>query len=184
MHAPTIDRDIDYDRRLIILLLIPTLVVGGLFAVNYWTVVTGDEIHLEVVEPVDPRDVFRGQYATLAYSINQIDTRDVPVDDDLANGDTVYVNLVQDGEHWQADRVTQERPTDAAYCIRGEVRHVTAGTVHVRYGIEHFFADPDRARQVEDARWEQNVTGIVSVDNRCNAVLRGVKLGDDVLRTR
>ena len=55
----------------------------------------GREIALQVM-PVDPRDVFRGEYVILGYDISQVRTppeADAGRDDRYARGQTVFVTL-------------------------------------------------------------------------------------------
>lgn len=172
----------EIDMRLLVLIGVPALVIGGLFVWQYSTVVTGEEVEIEVVEPVDPWDVFRGQYAVLDYSINTLDAETVGYE--VEEGDTVYVVLERNGEYWEAVGVSEDRPeTDGRKCIRGEVESVAGDSVRVTYGIEEFFASPDEARRVEDERLRENVSGIVSLDARCNSVLRGVRIGNETIRS-
>lgn len=171
------------DPRLLVILAVPTIVIAGLFVSQYATVATGDEIHLEVVEPIDPRDVFRGQYATLQYSISTIDAETVPSGTAVTEGDTVYVTLEDNGIYWRAQAVSAGQPADADRCIKGTVTGRSGDTLQVRYGIEQFFASPERARQIEEERWRNDVTGIVSVDDACDAVLRGLIVGNETIRT-
>jgi len=171
--------DLNVDIRLVVILGVPALVVGGFFVWQYWTVLTGEEVLIEVVEPVDPRDVFRGQYAVLGYSITTINASMLATEPD--EGETVYVTLNQEGEYWVATDASTERPD--ATCIRGEVESVSGETVRVSYGIENFFAEPEEARRIEEERWRSDVAGIVAVDSGCGSVLRGVRVGNETLKS-
>ncbi|MDZ7689317.1 MAG: GDYXXLXY domain-containing protein [Halobacteriales archaeon] len=171
--------NLNVDLRLVVLLGVPALVVGGFLVWQYWTVLTGEEVVLEVVEPVDPRDVFRGQYAVLEYSITTLNLTMLP--SDVEEGDTVYVTLEEEGEYWVA--VDASTRTPDATCIRGEVESVRGDTARVSYGIENFFAEPEEARRIEEERWRNDVAGIVAVDSRCGSVLRGVRIGNETLRS-
>lgn len=168
----------DIDPRLLVILVVPAVVVGGLFVWQYSTVLTGEEVEIEVVEPVDPRDVFRGQYAVLEYTINTLD-RDT-VGSAIEEGDTVYVTLEKDGEYWGAVGASTEIPEER--CIKGEVESAVGDSVRVSYGIENFFADPEEAQRIQRERWRNDVSGIVSVDGGCNSVLRGLRIGNETLR--
>ena len=169
--------DLNVDIRLIVLLGVPALVIGGFFVWQYWTVLTGKEVVIEVVEPVDPRDIFRGQYAVLEYSITTLNAS--MLDTEPNEGETVYVTLENDGEYWVAADASTEMPDTT--CIRGEVESASGETVRVSYGIENFFAEPEEARRIEEERWRNDVAGIVAVDSRCRSVLRGVRIGNETL---
>lgn len=173
------DIDLDPDPRLLVILGVPALVIGGLFVWQYSTVLTGEEVVIEVVEPVDPRDVFRGQYAVLEYSITRLDSG--MLSPETEEGDTVYVTLEKEGEYWVAADASTQMP-DAATCVRGEVESATGERVRISYGIENFFAEPEEARRIEEERWRNDVAGIVAVDGGCDSVLRGVRIGNETLR--
>ena len=52
--------------------------------------------------PVDPRDIFRGDYVILTYDIAQLPLAYLEGDSDFTSGDTVLVELAQEGETWKA----------------------------------------------------------------------------------
>lgn len=69
------------------------MIIGGFIGFKEFTLRTGQEILLKTV-PVDPRDLFRGDYVILRYDISTINT------DSLGNkgsefreNDTIYVVL-------------------------------------------------------------------------------------------
>src|SRR4051794_27486495 len=84
----------------------------------------GDTGLLRVV-PVDPRDVFRGDYVTLSYEGINTNNRKFPpsTTDKALFGHAVYVPLAReaDGRHWQPGKITLERPKSGAY-LRGTLR--------------------------------------------------------------
>jgi Uncharacterized membrane-anchored protein len=172
-----VDIYLDPDPRLLVILGVPALVIGGLFLWQYSTVLTGNEVVIEVVEPVDPRDVLQVQYAVLEYSI----TNRGMLSSETEEGDTVYVTLEKEGEYWVAADASTQMP-DAATCVRGEVESASGETVRISYGIENFFAEPEEARRIEEERWKSGVAGVVAVDGRCDSVLRGVRIGNETLR--
>lgn len=84
---------------------------------------SGAEIRLKT-EPVDPRDLFRGDYVVLNYEISRFDLTGPEGEREFRRGDTIYVRLAPDAEGFA--RVV------AAYKARPDVRApevVIAGTV-------------------------------------------------------
>lgn len=112
-----------------------------------YPLLTGQEITLKVI-PVDPRSLFRGNYARLNYEINQVvlphNSRE------LRENEFIYVKLKQNQEgDYIADSASLEKPEVGLY-IRGRT-HRTRGSdaVRVRYGIEAFFAPKEKALALE-----------------------------------
>jgi uncharacterized membrane-anchored protein len=125
-------------RRLVFwtLVAVQALVPLGLIGWNEVALARGTEVTLRTV-PVDPVDLFRGRYVTLAYEISRL-----PLPPGADPGETVYVALRRDGDRWVGDRATRERP--GGTFIRGTVTN--SGIV---YGIETYFADEDEAPRLE-----------------------------------
>ncbi|MDZ4868888.1 MAG: GDYXXLXY domain-containing protein, partial [Alphaproteobacteria bacterium] len=54
------------------------------------------------VAPVDPRDIFRGDYVILTYEISRLDPTKIEGDNTFGYGDKVLVTLVPNGDTWTA----------------------------------------------------------------------------------
>ncbi|HEV2560200.1 MAG TPA: GDYXXLXY domain-containing protein [Microvirga sp.] len=139
----------------------------------------GEVIRLTVV-PVDPRDLFRGDYVTLAYDISRLSTADLARVDAVSEGETVYVTLEQEGSTWKASGVHGAKPS-AGLFLRGQVtdRHdertaceTPCGTLRVAYGIERFFVPEGEGRAVEAMRNDRRVEVDVAVARDGRAVLK------------
>jgi len=122
------------------------LLVGMLAkaAMPLWT---GTEVRVETI-PVDPRSMFRGNYARLNYDIATLPV-DVSIESSqLGTGVIVYVQLqLQDDGLYRYAGATLERPEHGIY-LRGRI----AGDYSpypVKYGIEAFFAPKQKALQLE-----------------------------------
>jgi uncharacterized membrane-anchored protein len=92
------------------------------------------------VEPVDPRDPFRGQYVALRYAIGR-----AYFPAGSPTGTRVYVPLHREGGAWTGTYATTTRPNGVTY-IRGRVR---GG--QIEFGIEQYYADEAEARRLGDA---------------------------------
>ncbi len=109
---------------------------------------TGREIHVKTT-PVDPRSLFRGNYARLNYTFTTL-----PEDalDGLARlrvGEVVYVSLQPgEGNVYDFSGVSLNRPADGIF-LRGRITQNTP-PYRVKYGIEAFFAPKEKAMQMED----------------------------------
>ena len=134
------------------------------------TLATGTVIQLETV-PVDPRDLFRGDYVQLSYKISTLDLAALGSTGSFAPGSTVYVGLEERGPYWEATSVGTTHPGGLA--IRGTVWTHFAGSgggLGVRYGLESYFVPEGKGRLIERA--QRPVTVEVSVDGGGRAVIR------------
>jgi uncharacterized membrane-anchored protein len=141
------------------------LVLVGMIAVKAAPLVTGDTVLLRV-RPVDPRDMFRGDYVILSYEFSRGAFLGNP-------GQTVYVPLVpdQDGVHWRADKATPERPRQGKF-LRGQVGRGD----QLEFGIESFYVQEGKGRQYEDAVRQRRLSAEVAVAADGQATLRSLKI--------
>jgi uncharacterized membrane-anchored protein len=118
-------------------------IVGAIAIRGYATVRTGQLVRLHV-EPVDPRDPFRGDYLTFDYDIERL-SRD-SFDQSPREGTVVYVPVARRGRYWEAEYgVSTTRPPQGRYpgsyvFLRAVVRSApTSGDVIVDYGAGEIF---------------------------------------------
>lgn len=66
---------------------------SGFILYKEYTLRTGTEVILKT-EPVDPRDLFRGDYVVLNYEISTLDLEEIPVEDPYFEyNDRIYLVL-------------------------------------------------------------------------------------------
>jgi uncharacterized membrane-anchored protein len=110
---------------------------------------SGVEIRLKTA-PVDPRDLFRGDYVVLGYEIGTIELATVTGDRDFKRGDAVHVQIASDGEGFA--RVTgayKGKPAGAGTIIAGRVRSASSTRLTVSYGLESYFVPQGSGRAIE-----------------------------------
>jgi len=167
--------------------------LGAMIADKQWTLNTGTPVVL-ATEPVDPRSLFMGDYARLAYSISRL-----PLDGDAALGgdkdfarrDTVWVAITPDPAGAKAVSVHHERSAIPAgtLMLKAEVQSVQdmdwdrttrqsfkRRTLNVRYGIEQYFVAEGTGRQIERPQGGEKVSMLVAVDTRGKAGILAVLL--------
>jgi uncharacterized membrane-anchored protein len=127
------------------------------------TLATGEEVVLQTV-PIDPRDLFRGDYVNLRYTISTVRSYT-----DFEVGDRVYVGLAQQGDIWDAVSASHS-PPDGLY-IKGRVTQTQQGQIDVEYGIESYFVPEGSGHIIERAR---DVKVRVAVDSSGNSVIKGL----------
>ena len=139
------------------------------------TMQSGREIVLRSA-PVDPRDLFRGDYVVLRYEISSLPYCC------FAIGDTVYVLLERRDDVWDPAGARRDPPSaDDGPFIRGRVTRVTpttgrqrTSTIEVEYGIESYFVPEGTGREIERARGQMRV--VVAVDGWGNGQIKQLLL--------
>jgi uncharacterized membrane-anchored protein len=117
-----------------------------------WTLRTGPTVTLET-EPVDPRDIIRGDFIILGYPIQRVpfDRFEPPLITLPADGTRIYVELRPEGGFHRLARASLKplAPAPGNLLIRGRASRIwpAAGpgnVVRVVYGIEKFFVPEGR----------------------------------------
>lgn len=142
---------------------------------------SGQEIEL-LTEPVDPRDLMRGDYVILGYAISSVERKNI-MGRSAPDQRNVYVALKPGANGlWQFSRASFNPFGDIAadeVQIRGEADHVISddpeSTVRLDYGIERYYVPEGEGREIEDAQRERAVTVVVSVDKNGTAVIKSLK---------
>ena len=128
----TIDTKSQY-LKLALSLLVLLIIIGSFLIYLAWPSITGKTIILDT-RPVDPFDLFRGQYMTINYQINTI-----PLLNGIKDGETVYVTLKEDDKGiWQYESTAMSIPQKKDF-IKGTVERVDTSTMRVTYGVEQYF---------------------------------------------
>ena len=147
-------------------------VLGGLFVYSQYPLWVGTEVRLATV-PVDPRDLFRGQYVRLNYALSR---QPLPEMELPRAGDPVFILLRRDGPLWRADGVRLREPDGERLYLRGTIERVSGGELHIRYDIEAWFAAPEVALRLERELAEGGVARVrIAPDGR--AALVAVEAG-------
>ncbi|NIJ40193.1 putative membrane-anchored protein [Parvibaculum indicum] len=147
--------------------------------------------------PIDPRDIFRGDYVVLRYDISDIALTAYKGTTDLAEGDTVYVELGKDksGEWRPVGLDTRMmEPAEGNHIIRGRITHIDrrnpgptaerkeprevpcpfCGTAHIAYGIESYFVPEGEGRDIETARNRAELTVDVALADDGEAAIKSL----------
>jgi uncharacterized membrane-anchored protein len=138
---------------LILAIVLQFLVLSGIYVNAALPMWTGTEIRVKTV-PVDPRSMFRGNYARLSYAFSRLQRKQFPGDAVLRNGEVAYVSLKPGADGlYVPGQVSLEPPGDGLF-IRGRIssRHNWMRGLNsfpMKYGIEAFFAPKERALQLE-----------------------------------
>lgn len=137
--------------------------------------VIGDRIVLRVV-PVDPRDMFRGDFVVLNYEISRLPPEGIPgiepyhfwwsrrVNQSADSQDkTVYVTVEPDadGRHWHGVKYSTERPSAGKF-LRGTYSARNFGGP-LQFGIEAYFVEEGRGKDLESLRNSTHLAAEIAV---------------------
>ena len=136
---------------LLIAVLFQLLVLIGMVGLSAMPLWTGHEVKVKTI-PVDPRSMFRGNYARLRYELSEVEIEHS--NKKIRNGEVVYVSLLQaEGGLYEFSQASLVKPQEGVF-LRGRIQtHRYSNNqqpFQVKYGIEAFFAPKDKALALED----------------------------------
>ncbi len=166
-------------KELVLTILFPLIVITIFFAPKLFTLSQGENIVLKV-EPVDPRDMFRGDYVALSYEISRLDLDQIPSDSNYSTGDTIYATLSKKEKYWSIDSVSHTKPLSKSGEVRmkGTVTSAYDNMVIVEWGIESYFVPEGKGKIIESQINSGNVSAIVAVDSKGSSVLKELRIND------
>jgi uncharacterized membrane-anchored protein len=132
------------------------------------TLLTGDSFLVHVV-PVDPRDLFRGDYVILSYEMSRAPDSLFGEDRYENYGKPVYVTLEkdEDGKHWKAANYSFEKPNDQKF-----IRGVFNNWRQITYGIESYYLQEGTGKAYEDAVRSKKLSAEITIDETGQAYLK------------
>jgi uncharacterized membrane-anchored protein len=180
---------------IIVAILLQVAVLAYMAGQREYILRTGRIVFLKTA-PVDPRDIFRGDYVRLRYEISTVSNRLLrdslvgPAEKDSyyerqdkwrkIRGKPVY-GLLNVGANDIAEMVslTDKKPSDGLF-IRGRVEypHWGGDGVDVRYGIEAYFLEQGKGKEIEKAMFQSMRIPLemeVALGKDGTAVLKGYR---------
>ncbi len=164
-------------ERLVLILgaALQITVLAGIVVMRSLPLLTGDTVLLRVV-PVDPRDMFRGDYVTLGYDISRVTPGQIkglakPFQD--SRGQVVYVTLVPaaDGVHFKGGEASVDRPSSGKF-IRGTLDRWN----RITFGIESYYVQEGTGHDYEAAVRQGHLSAEVAISPDGQAALRGLRI--------
>jgi uncharacterized membrane-anchored protein len=153
---------------------------------HYRHLQTGRELTL-AVRPLDPRDLFRGDYVTLGYDISTLKksgTESEPEFSGLTAGDDVFVTMSPKPEGgWTETHIGSAYPSKVApsdIVLKGRVQSVWTSqnpaetNVTVSYGIEQYYVPEGTGRALEQKVRDHKIEAIVAVGPDGSSALKGL----------
>jgi uncharacterized membrane-anchored protein len=165
--------NVSFRAKFYALVALQILLLVGLIGYKQFTLLTGERILLKTV-PVDPRDMFRGDYVALSYEISRLESWQWQ-SHTFSKGDPVYVTLRRVGRFWDAASAAKSPPSDGRLFIKGRVSQVMRDGLRAEYGIESYFVPEGKGRDLERAAGKGLVVE-AAVDRHGRAVICGVSV--------
>lgn len=166
-----------YTLGIILAFLLQTGLLGWIVYDRAQLLANGKVVTLPVI-PVDPHDLFRGDYVTLNYAISRLNTDALAGDDEFQYEAPIYVTLDGSGA---ATAISHEPPTVGSF-LRGAIDNVDERTAcdnaekcwtyGVNYNLEKFFVPEGTGRELEGLRNEQRISVEVAVAGDGRAALK------------
>ncbi|KPK38605.1 MAG: hypothetical protein AMJ78_09730 [Omnitrophica WOR_2 bacterium SM23_29] len=140
-----------------------------------FTLQMGEQVLLKTV-PVDPRDLFRGDYVILSYEISTLNLGKIPADyKNFMVGDQIFLALKKEYGYGLPSRIYRKIPKNEKLFLKGAVKSLRGNRLSVEYGIESYFVPEGKGRELERARGKTLVAKI-SVDRFGNALIKALLL--------
>ena len=148
------------------------LAMAGLAAAD---LAFGEEIKLQA-QPVDPIDVFRGNYVVLRYEISRLQVI-YPV----TKGQQLCADLFQSSPGVYGARYAYDYPPRKGKEICGRATHDAAGgeSVGIEYGIETYYASEEQAREIESSIASDQLYVVVDLDDDGSARIKRLEVEDE-----
>lgn len=164
----------------ITLVVLQVLIVGNMASSRQAILDSGERVTL-ATRPVDPRDLFRGDYVVLRYEISIVDLFEVAwIGDQVEPNETVWVALDTSERIARPTAVSSDGPIPGAVSIRGTIMGSSPESVAIKYGIEEYFVPEGTGREVEMA---QEVEIVVAVAEDGDSIIDYLILDGQKWRT-
>lgn len=137
-----------------------------------------------LTEPVDPRDLLRGDYVRLGYDISSVPSSAFPSREPvIPGGSDVYVAVKPDESgRFQFSRASfrpLEKLTEGEVVLKGKTAYGMAGelpvNVTVHYGIERYYVPEGEGLAIEEAQRERRIEAVIAVSEEGATQIRALR---------
>ena len=167
------------ERKILLLTAAAQLMVlVAMIGARMAPLVTGQTV-LVRVQPVDPRDLFRGDYVILSYDFSRTPPEAIQGLSETdrwsrkTEGRPVYVTLVpdSDGVHMRAGQVSLLKPVKGPF-LKGQMGRYG----RMEFGIEAYYVQEGTGRAYEQAIRERKLSAELAVTSGGQAALRQLRI--------
>ncbi len=141
---------------------------------------SGQEIVLPIV-PVDPRDLFKGEYVRLGYPISRAPSS-VMETPEPAYRAPAFATIAQGADGtWAVSKITARYPKDVpsgAHVLEVRTRGpwTMRGQLWLTYGLERYYVPEGNGLKLEQAARDKKLAAIIAVDTRGRAAIKGLSI--------
>ncbi|SFB07160.1 MULTISPECIES: GDYXXLXY domain-containing protein [unclassified Bacillus (in: firmicutes)] len=160
-------------KQLLLACALPVLILLGMTVKPIYTVLKGEEIKLQT-KPVDPSDVFRGDYVALGYEAEEITKNLVDADvikelNKRNTGVRVYVSLVEKEGIHVPEQVSLREPKSGIY-LKGTLQYIGPNNLekevaYIEYSLDKYFIEDNTGTELEKAAARGDMLAMVKVKN-------------------
>jgi len=170
--------------RYVLGLTVAFIAQAGIVGAMVWSRVSvlrgGQEIAVRSTF-VDPRDIFRGHYVRLNLRVDTGGEELPGMVDDIGIDGTAYVSLREaDDGFWVAKALHEDFPVGTTDPVlqTAYIRSGPSGRPEGRIVLpfDRYFADYNRAQELENLRREQKLGVILALDGEGGAVIKGLTI--------
>jgi uncharacterized membrane-anchored protein len=168
------------ERKILLATVAAQLVIlVSMIALRAIPLITGKTFVVRV-QPVDPRDFFRGDYVILSYAFSRTPREGIEGLSEAERGSykklegrAVYVPLVEDSipGHWRAEKVTVVKPESGPF-LKGQME----GYGSLKFGIEAYYVQEGTGHDYEKAIRDRKLSAELAVTSGGQAALRGLRI--------
>jgi uncharacterized membrane-anchored protein len=134
----------------------------------------GRELRL-VAQPVDPVDIFRGNYVVLRYEISTVTAGFT-----VRRGERVCVRLHERDGAWTGDfGIPDTGDGDTVVCGRARSDAEAGSPVGVEYGIETYYASAERAQELERLISRGELVAVIDLDEDGSARIERLEVDEE-----
>lgn len=156
--------------------LLLTAILGSMVFDRVRLLQTAREIVLPIT-PVDPRDLFRGDYVRLSYEISTLDSHLlIWAPGDPRRPKNVFATLEADVTgKWRVVAVSLNLPNNLAtnqIAIAGRLNQ--RQPYSVSYGIERYYVPEGTGDDLEKLARDKTLSAVVAIDTRGRAAIKGL----------
>ncbi|MEQ1863860.1 MAG: GDYXXLXY domain-containing protein [Micropepsaceae bacterium] len=174
--------------RILVVVALQTAALAYMIVDRQAMLNSAQTVTLKVV-PVDPNDMFRGEYVILSYDISRLDLTKLDGDDKMTYGDKIHVTLVPDGENWKPVAVKRDGPlaVQGGIALQGTVDSVdnadaagVAQSVRVNYGLESYFVPQGTGKAIEDEARKGDLSVDIAIDAQGRGAIKAIRRKGEV----
>ncbi len=177
-----------HPRRLLLAgVALQLIVLSSMIVIHAAPLMFGEHILLRV-RPVDPRDVFRGDYVVLSYDFSRVPPGGIVglpepprwrpgarQSDSWLEDRTVFASLEPepDGKHYRAGEISVNRPASGRY-LKGKFSRSPWGN-ELHFGIEAYYVQEGEGRALENLRNSNRLSAEIALAPWGQATLSALK---------